>query len=127
MLCIGPLLEPYRSRSLEMAVAQCRGDSTRGILLIPGPIDCMLKVIVSTGRGWEHVSVSRADPGTTISDQTPPSWKEMEYVRRLLWDPEDTVIQIHPPLNKYVNKHTGVLHLWRKLDMEIPLPDPDMI
>jgi len=84
-----------------------------------------LAVIASDGKGWEHVSVrayQRADKKQRI-----PNWREMCYVKNLFWDDEDTVIQIHPPKSQYVNQHPHVLHLWRPIGKEIPLPHPAMV
>lgn len=51
-----------------------------------------------------------------------PNWKEMSYVKRLCWDEEDVVMQLHPRESEYVNCHPHVLHLWRPIDQEIPTP-----
>lgn len=74
----------------------------------------------SSGMGWEHVSVS-------INRSRTPSWEQMCIVKDLFWDKEDTVIQYHPPESKYVNCHPFVLHLWRPLDFEIPVPDTILV
>lgn len=71
--------------------------------------DGFLFCIASDGAGWEHVSVSPSRKNRT------PTWREMGIVKDLFWDPEDVVIQIHPPKSEYVNCHPNVLHLWRKL------------
>ena len=73
-----------------------------------------LKVIISDGLGWEHASVSA--PGRT------PTWGEMQYVKELFWEPEDVVMQLHPPESEYVDCHPYCLHLWRPLLAEIPVP-----
>lgn len=74
-----------------------------------------LKVIVSDGSDWqaeqlpgepwEHVSVSTA--------RRCPTWEEMCWVKGLVFDDEDCVVQFHPPQSKYVNRHPFVLHLWK--------------
>jgi hypothetical protein len=71
-------------------------------------------------EGWEHVSVSVADRGGPTGAVL-PTWTEMEMVRGLFWDPESTVIQVHPPRSTYVNV-AEVLHLWRPTTQPIPLP-----
>lgn len=76
-------------------------------------------VIASSGMGWEHVSVS-----TRIRV---PTWAEMCFLKGVFWDPEDCVIQFHPPASEYVNYHPGCLHLWRPTDQEIPRPHPLMV
>lgn len=63
--------------------------------------------VVSDGGGWEHVSVSL--PGWNKC----PSWEEMCEVKALFWEPEDCVVQYHPPESEYVNHHAYCLHLWR--------------
>lgn len=65
-----------------------------------------LKVIASDGAGWEHVSVSLPNRC--------PEWGEMCRIKRIFWDEEDAVIQIHPPKSEYVDNHPYCLHLWRK-------------
>lgn len=83
---------------------------------------------VPEGHGWEHVSVHayRArDPLLSENrrvQQRTPTWKEMSYVKRLLWDGDDVVMQLHPRESEYVNCHPHVLHLWRHRTREIPTP-----
>lgn len=77
-----------------------------------------VKIIASDGEGWQHVSVSFEDrPSTT------PRWSLMCDVKDLFWEPEDCVVQFHPPKSEYVNNHSGCLHLWRCTDgREQPMP-----
>jgi len=94
-----------------------------------------LKLIASDGSepavpealGWEHVSVHayRGTDGPTRRMRT-PTWKEMSYVKRLCWDGEDVVMQLHPRESQYVNCHPHVLHLWRPTHRTIPEP-PSML
>ncbi|MBM4319777.1 MAG: hypothetical protein FJ125_07420 [Deltaproteobacteria bacterium] len=65
-------------------------------------------VAVSTLEGWEHASVSLA--------HRCPTWEEMCRVKDLLWDPEDAVVQYHPPRSQYVNGMQTCLHMWRPKD-----------
>ena len=77
------------------------------------------KVIASSDCGWDHVSVS-----------TParcPTWEEMETVRRMFFEPHETVMQLHPPLADYVNDHPFCLHLWRPQAATLPRPPQWMI
>src|SRR3990167_5004083 len=78
-----------------------------------------LTLICSDGLQWEHVSV-HAYAGRT-KNRT-PTWKEMCFINRLLWDAEDVVMQLHPRESEYVNCHPHVLHLWRPLHVPIPTP-----
>ena len=78
-----------------------------------------LAVICGVGEGWDHVSVSLR--------YRCPTWEEMNWIRNLFFEREETVIQIHPPLSKYINFGENVLHLWRPWDMEITLPPRHML
>lgn len=95
-----------------------------GFFRIPGPMQRTLNVMVSagceeTGIFWEHVSVS-----------TPtrcPNWPEMDFVKRLFWSDEETVMQLHVPRAQHISFHPYCLHLWRPLRAEIPLPPPETV
>lgn len=92
-----------------------------GAFFIPGPCGRDLKVIASPGDAdenipWEHVSVS-------LQNRC-PNWPEMDYIKRLFWDDEETVMQLHPPRSTWINNYEYCLHLWRPLGVEIPLPPP---
>lgn len=78
-------------------------------------IHCLL--IISSGPcpDWEHVSVSR-------SDKQIPSWMVMCRIKRLFFLPEECVVQFHPPDADHINVNPGVLHLWRCVDREFPMP-----
>lgn len=76
--------------------------------------DVAQHIIASSGFGWEHVSVSRRDRC--------PTWDEMCLVKALFWDDDDCVIQHHPPCSEYVNNHPYCLHLWRPIDVSLPMP-----
>ena len=43
-----------------------------------------------------------------------PTWQEMCGVKRRFFEPEDCVVQYHPPESTYVNDHPYCLHLWRR-------------
>jgi hypothetical protein len=79
-----------------------------------------LALVASDGGGWEHVSVHAYN--TIRTKQRVPTWKEMSYVKRLCWDGEDVVMQLHPRESEYVNAHPHVLHLWRPTATTIPEP-----
>lgn len=79
-----------------------------------------IRAIAGSGLGWEHVSVS-------IDRRRTPSWEVMNYVKDLFWGKENTVVQFHPKKSEYVNCHPYVLHLWRKIGYEFPLPDKIMV
>jgi hypothetical protein len=68
--------------------------------------------------GWEHVSM-RAKAG---KNERCPSWKEMCWLKDLFWEPEETVLQFHPPKSEHVNCHPYVLHLFRQVGVDAPRP-----
>ena len=78
-----------------------------------------LLCIFSDGEGWDHVSVSTRNRC--------PNWPEMSFVKDIFFDPEECVIQYHPPRSTYVNCHPYCLHLWKPHGIVIPLPDPWMV
>lgn len=72
------------------------------------------------GYVWQHVSVSLANRC--------PAWDEMCKVKDLFWEPEETVVQFHPPHSEYVNNHKYCLHLWcYKGEGEMPRPTSDLV
>jgi hypothetical protein len=73
-----------------------------------------LRVIASTGEGWDHVSVS-------LSDRC-PTWAEMEFIKRLFFEDDETAFQLHVPPRDHVNNHPFCLHLWRPQTVPIPRP-----
>lgn len=91
------------------------GDEIRnnGAFMIPwgGKV---LSVIASDGLDWDHVSVSMPDRC--------PSWEQMCFIKDLFFDPEEAVMQLHPPKSDHVNHHKFCLHLWRPQVKRIPLP-----
>lgn len=91
-------------------------DGPSGAFFVQGPCGCELKIVASGAdeTGWEHVSVS--------TPRRPPNWQEMCLIKDLFWEPEETVMQLHPPHSEYVNNHAYCLHLWRPVFTNIPLP-----
>ena len=90
-----------------------------GAFLIPGPCGRDLRVMAGPGDAhedvpWEHVSVSLPNRC--------PNWEEMDFVKRLFWDDEEAVMQLHPPRSRWINQYLYCLHLWRPMKQEIPLP-----
>jgi len=80
-----------------------------------------VKAMASDGGGWRHVSVS------IDKCSQPPSWAIMCAVKDLFFEPEDCVIQFHPPKSDYVNNHTGCLHLWQPIGVPIPMPPKEFV
>ena len=73
-----------------------------------------LEVIFSWGFGWEHASV--------VAQGRCPTWPELCFVKDFFWQPNECVIQYHPPKTSYVNVHDYCLHLWRPRREAIPMP-----
>lgn len=71
-------------------------------------------IIASDGDGWDHVSVS--------TEKRTPRWEAMCYIKDLFFEPEDCVVQYHPPQSEYVNNHPHCLHLWKPQNIDIPTP-----
>jgi len=98
-----------------------------GLFIIPHYkiLDYELRCQASDGEGWEHVSVSvgrkRKEPTRC------PTWIEMCYIKDLFWHREDVVIQFHPAEKDYINMHEYVLHLWRPINMMLPIPNPILV
>lgn len=108
-----PEIEKYRVRTGRMASDTSWGNN--GAFVVTGPRRKLL-VIASDEGGWEHVSVSIKGKKDT------PAWDEMCFVKDLFWEKTECVIQYHPPLVDYINLHPGVLHLWRPIGVELPMP-----
>ena len=81
-----------------------------------------LYVIASFGDGWDHVSVSVNMPRC-------PRWHEMCEVKDMFFEPEEAVMQLHPPKSQYVNNHPLCLHLWKPQEGfgTIPLPSKSLV
>ena len=110
--------ERYRVKNGQLGSDQSFG--ANGYFLVPTRDGrCTLSVIISNGELWEHVSVS-------LKSRT-PTWEEMEYIKRLFWEDNDTVIQLHPPISQYINKCENCLHMWRKIGGVVELPPSFMV
>lgn len=110
-------LDKYRQRKDELRIYGENGDNGNGIfkVFVNGK---SFYVVASNGGGWEHVSVSPCN----IKRKTCPTWDDMCAIKDLFFDPEETVVQYHPPKSDYVNMHPYCLHLWRPTTTEIPRP-----
>ena len=97
------------------------GDSGNGVFMVPSPIDkADLCVVVSDGKGWDHVSVSRRNRC--------PNWAEMEHVKRLFFCDNETAMQLHVPPSDHRSLHPHCLHLWRPNDgRDIPRPPGNFV
>jgi len=106
-------IEPYRMKQFSR-----ESDGNNGAFQIPFE-SYLLRIIVSDGMGWDHVSVSLPNRC--------PNWKEMCFIKELFFEDEETVVQYHPKKSEYINNHPYCLHLWRKQDQEMFLPPSFMV
>lgn len=114
-------LDAYRRPDLERILSGGYvGDDENGVFGVPSPIDHgELRVIASSGEGWDHVSVSRQNRC--------PNWIEMEHVKRLFFRDDETAMQLHVPPTDHISCHPYCLHIWRPLVGEIPRPPDWMV
>lgn len=114
------VLEAYRDAAWGVRCWGWAGDETCGAFRVPSPTDHRdLAVIVSSGEGWDHVSVSRPNRC--------PNWLEMEHVKRMFFRDDAVAMQLHVPSKDHINLHPFCLHIWRPHDKEIPLPPSIMV
>ena len=59
------------------------------------------------GGYWKHLSISHP--------RRYPFWQEILDARYTFFSENETVIQIMPPTQEYVNLHPNCFHLWSKL------------
>jgi len=106
------VLERYRNK--KGCFKSNEGDNF-GLFFIPVTTHkAPLKVICAPmDSEWQHVSVSLPNRC--------PSWSEMNYIKSLFWNDNETVVQFHPKKSEYVDNCKFCLHLWRhKDDHELP-------
>ena len=78
-------------------------------------------VVWSFGGGWEHVSVAPYKRNIT------PSWDDMCMLKDIFFNDEECVVQYHPPKSEYINNMQNCLHLWRPINVEMPMPPSIMV
>lgn len=78
-----------------------------------------LRVILSYGGGWDHVSVSRP--------HKLPGYHDMKAVKRFTFNPGEWAMELHPPASDYISVNDNVLHIWRPQGAEIPVPPKGFI
>lgn len=114
------LLELARQKKGPMPSRASDGPNGHFVITLEG---MRLNIVSSNSRdwiadGWEHVSVS--------TTERCPTWDEMQFVKRLFFTDEETVIQFHPPEARLVNDHPYCLHMWRS-PKKIELPPEVLI
>jgi hypothetical protein len=112
-------LNKYREHETAKKVYGWSGDDKLGMFLIPSG-DFELRVIASNGDGWDHVSVSL--------EHRCPTWEEMEYIKHLFFEDDETAMQLHVPSADHISFHDYCLHLWRPHPpAKIPRPPQEMV
>lgn len=113
-------LNHHRQVHIELASYGQAGDSENGVFVIPSAFDGTdLRVIASTGGGWDHVSVSCANRC--------PTWDEMEQVARLCFADNEAAMQLHVPMGEHINAHPYCLHWWRPQGRKLHRPPGWMV
>lgn len=74
------------------------------------------------GSGWDHVSAHCRSVRKKTPVMHTPTWEDMEYLRSLFFEDDETVMQLSVPRTEHINIHNHVLHLWRPLECAIPMP-----
>lgn len=78
------------------------------------PTNAELRIIASTGGGWDHISVS-------LHNRC-PNWAEMEFAKHMFFKPDEVAMQLHVPASDHINVHQYCLHIWRPQLATIPMP-----
>ena len=113
-------LNAHRLKGAAISHYGWAGDETCGAFAFPSPTDGQpLRVIASSGEGWDHVSVSR--------EKRCPNWPEMEFIKRRFFQDGEMSMQLHVPITKHISVHPNCLHLWRPQKEQIPLPPEWMV
>ena len=114
-------LDMYRDSSPDVvALYGSDGDETCGVFVVPSSLDgAPMRVVASSGLGWDHVSVSRRNRC--------PNWYELEAVKRLFFELDEVAMQLHVPATDHISLHPHCLHLWRPQNIAIPMPPAAMV
>ncbi len=114
-------LNQHRVRFGALASTPDLGFNGAFMISLPGEARKVC-IIASDAHGWKHVSVSFGR-----ASQKTPSWEVMSQVKELFFDPDEWVVQFHPPKLSHINIHPGCLHLWCSTACPMPTPDPAMV
>lgn len=87
--------------------------------------DYFINCMVSTGGGWDHVSVTISARFRKV--ERCPTWEEMCFVKDQFFAKDECCIQFHPKESDYVSNHEFCLHIWKPQDIEIPTPPSIMV
>ena len=83
--------------------------------------------IISDQMNWDHVSVSLRSKDQTKMIKRTPTWEEMEFVKRLFFEPDEVAVQYHVREDDHINVHDYVLHLWRGQQINYIMPPKIMV
>lgn len=84
------------------------GDPYGAFLLTRGIEKFKVRIYDGLDTGWDHVSVS--------TKKRCPTRDDMCWIKSLFFRSDETVMQIHPHADDYVNDHPYCLHLWRPIN-----------
>lgn len=121
-------IENGRVRSGPLASSPADG-ANGAFQVVAEPTGARINIIASDGTEWGR-SGMEGEPFEHVSVSTMtrcPTWAEMDWVKRLFWRDDETVMQLHVPRSRHVNAHEFCLHLWRPLRTSIPLPAIDAV
>lgn len=121
--------DQYR-KSPNAQFASTPADGANGIFVVPlsktlHNVERIAICMVSDGNDevpWEHVSVRISERRGSSCHNATPTWDEMCAVKDVFWNKDEVCLQLHPAEENYINCHPHVLHLWKPLNAEIPLP-----
>jgi len=60
-------------------------------------------------------------------EKKPPTWAEIEQIKRLFFAPHEVCMQLHVAVSDHISVHPNCLHIWRPIDVAIPLPPKRMV
>lgn len=123
-------ISKFRRIDAELSVIGVSGNGKNGLFRVPFaavgkriepwmPIDYGLLVLISSGCGWDHVSV--------YLQNRCPTWDEMELIRKMVAEPHETWVQFGVPEKDHISYHPYVLHWWRDQHRGHRLPPSEMV
>ena len=111
-------LNAFRDRAWERRMGG-EGDDRGGCFRVKSNHGVELCVIAAADEGWDHISVS--------TPNRPPTWSEMEMVKRLFFKEDEVAFQLHVPPRDHINQHPHCLHIWRPHNAPIPMPPVEFV
>lgn len=121
-----PLPEPLeRTRQTTGAYASKPGERA-GVFIVPTPWKTKIHCVLGTDDSgtWERVSAMAEQKR---GDFRPPTWDEMQFVKRSFWADDELVVQFHPAGERFTGTVSSMLHLWHATEAAIPTPEADLL